>query len=272
MTESNNQKVITPCPNCGKKVRVPKIKKKIRVTCPGCRHIFSYRYSILALSEDVKRLMLCGAAGGAAGFLLSELLGRSYTAESMSGAIFVLVGTFALLGISIGGFLGGAEGYFHRNRYRMMYGIKMGVLLGGIGGAVAGLMAQAAFSVILSMGNTVDGQVPFVHMMLARTIGWAIFGSLLGAAYGIKENTLGDLKFGVLSGCIGGTIAGVLFDPLARAIQAGQGSVSRFAGFVILGLSLGTAIRYLQEAALRGERKDMFKTLSYRLPQNLRLE
>lgn len=31
---------ITKCPNCKQKIRMPRGKKKIRVTCPSCKHSF----------------------------------------------------------------------------------------------------------------------------------------------------------------------------------------------------------------------------------------
>ena len=44
--QNNEEKIIILCENCGQKLRlpIPAPKKKMRVTCPKCRHEFLFRY------------------------------------------------------------------------------------------------------------------------------------------------------------------------------------------------------------------------------------
>ncbi|MFC1504772.1 hypothetical protein ACFL6D_05080, partial [Spirochaetota bacterium] len=159
------------------------------------------------------------------------------------------------------------EGYYKKNRERMIYGLKIGVMLGCIGGVLSGVIAQNVFSFILGKAQ----EQSLFYIMFARTIGWAVFGALLGISYGVKQNTLGDLKFGAMSGFIGGTFAGILFDPIGLILNIGNGIVSRAVGFAVLGAFLGAAIKSFQEYALRIDNRDMYRTLTYRLPENLRI-
>ena len=62
-------------------------------------------------------------------------------------------------------------------------------------------------------------------LVSARIVGWCVLGLLIGASQGIKENTLGDVKFGILGGAIGGAIGGLLFDPLSSVLQVGEGTL-----------------------------------------------
>lgn len=215
--------------------------------------------------------MLAGLCGGAAGFAITEILSRLLfnrvlTVPLQFLSLFV---TFSVLGLSIGAFLGGSEGFFLHNKKRMLYGVKMGVILGAIGGTTAGLLAQLVFSFILQSSPDAAGGLT---TSLARIVGWAVFGTLLGVAYGIKENTIGDLKSGAIAGAIGGAIGGALFDPLATIGGGGTGALSRAIGFIILGMCIGAAVKYLQEQSVVNDKPEMFKTLTYRLPANMRLE
>ncbi len=108
-------------------------------------------------------------------------------------------------------------------------------------------------------------------MIFARTVGWCILGLLIGASYGIKENTAGDVRFGLIGGAIGGAIGGVLFDTFGSIIQFGNGTLGRLVGFSVLGMAISIAINHLREGAIRNNRPDMYKPLTKRLPANPRL-
>lgn len=261
-------KIIILCPNCGKQVRVPRLKNKICITCPSCSIKFDHKYSIFYISKEVKQLMLFGFFGGFLGFISYEVLRVTLLDEIKLNIYKQAILTDGIFGALVGGFLGSAEGYFKNNKFRLRYGLKMGLLLGGVGGMISGFIAQFMYSMILN--NITESTI--VIQMAARTIGWAVWGMLLGISYGVKQNTLGDLKFGAISGLIGGSIGGFLFDPICLFVGGiGQGSVARLVGFSILGASLGTAIQFLQESAIKHGAKDMYTPLTKKLPTNLRL-
>ncbi|HBE01928.1 MAG: hypothetical protein A2096_07500 [Spirochaetes bacterium GWF1_41_5] len=231
--------------------------------------VYNYTWRFYHISNEVMRFSFTGMLGAFAGFLIAEMIIR-YTAgkTGMSAQLLNLFGVFGIMGALIGAFLGGAQGYYTKNRFRMISGSKTGGIFGLFGGMISGLIANFLYGFILS-----NMQSPgLFQQMAARTAGWAVFGMLLGAAYGIKENTVGDLKTGLMSGFIGGAIAGLLFDPISMIMSAGGGAFSRAAGFVILGAALGFSIKFFQEKAEESGSSEMFQRLTYRLPENVRLD
>ena len=94
-------------------------------------------------------------------------------------------------GICLGAVIGAAEGFVKKDRDRLLYGLKIGAILGLLSGVVSGLIAQFVFGAILSLAPR-GGYPSFVLVMVARTIGWCVLGLLIGASYGIKENTWGS--------------------------------------------------------------------------------
>ena len=263
-----SKKIVISCPNCGKKVRIPESDSKLRINCPSCSTLFFYKNSFLGLSKGVVRLLAFGATGGFVGFVISEIFLHSVLVNNYFELLRQAYINFSNLGLCIGGFIGSAEGYIKKIKYRMWYGIKIGVILGGIGGAISGVIAQLLFTFLLNIDNANNNF--FTHMMI-RTFCWGIFGLLLGLSYGIKQNTIGDLKSGLISGLIGGVAGGLLFDPLSVLLPFNDGLISRALGYSVIGLSLGACIQFLQEKSVKNNNKDMYQPLTKKLPANLRL-
>ena len=271
------KKIIIECPNCRQNLRIPKTKERLKVSCRVCKVSFNYQSHHLPLSLWTKRYMLTGLLGGSIGFFVTEFL-HQYIALIIPATITMLlgdIGTISLLGCFIGAFLGAADGYYLKNKQQFYYGITIGGLLGFMGGVFSGILGQWTYRSILlafEQSQVLTSIVnPSVQIIIARTLGWSVFGMLLGASYGIKENTIGDLKYGLLSGLAGGAVAGVLFDPIAWYLR-GQDGISRLIGFALLGMVLGFSIKFSQERALKKNSASFFKRLSSRLPNNLRLE
>ena len=161
--------------------------------------------------------------------------------------------------------MGAAEGLFCKNRRRLCYGLGIGAGLGIIGGAISGGIAQLAYAAILA-SSMARGEPSLAVLVSARTVGWCVLGLLIGAAQGIKENTWGDVKFGILGGAIGGAIGGLLFDPLSSVLQVGEGTLGRLAAFAILGTTIAVSINRLQESALSSNRREMYQPLTSSCP------
>jgi hypothetical protein len=257
------------CTQCCQKLRLPRLAKALQVTCPRCRHGFRFRHYFLGFSSVDRQPALVGLAGALAGFAAVEVVNAALHGTTLDHipTLYSML-TFAAFGICLGTLMGGAEGLFAKNRARLLYGLKMGALLGVISGAVAGAVAQVIYSTIL--GNASGLPSPGL-IIFARAAGWAVLGLLLGASYGIKENTFGDLKAGLIGGGLGGLIGGLLFDPLGNWLQIGDGTISRLAAFLVLGAAIALAISRLREAGIRGERREMYRTLLPALPENPRL-
>lgn len=264
MGSEQNKNIIILCENCSQKLRVPKRRKQIQVTCPKCRHKFNYRHNIFGLSSSKKKYLQVGFIGSIVGFLFVEIIYYSWLIRNVFLSSTIVTGVF---GLGLGGVMGLAEGFFRKDKERMYYGLKVGATLGLISGGIAGLIAQSVFSLTLSNANypSLD------DMIFARTIGWCVLGFLIGGSYGIKENTIGDLKSGLIGGSIGGAIGGILFDPLNSFIQIGNGTFGRLVGFSVLGIAVSISINHFQEIAIKNNKREMYQQLTKRLPPNPRL-
>lgn len=265
----NEVKIIILCENCSQKLRIPKRKKQIRVTCPTCRHEFNYKRYFFGFSSNNKKPLLVGLVGSLIGFFLVEIVNFNRALASTNPLVATMI-TIAAFGMCLGAVMGGAEGFFRKNKPRLYYGLKVGAILGLLSGAISGCIAQLIYSFILA-AFTVQSTPSLTVVMFARTVGWAILGLLLGIAYGVKENTLGDLKFGLIGGAIGGTIGGFFFDPLSILIQLGGGTIGRLVAFSILGMTIGVSINYFREVAIRRNLPEMYKPITRKLPPNSRL-
>jgi hypothetical protein len=264
--------IIIPCRNSSQKLRIPKCAGKLQITCPRCRHTFEYRHSAPGLLATSRRPLLIRLAGSLVGFVMVELLQAAGSLDHAGalGAVLSAMLAIGVFGMCLGASMGAAEGLFCKNLRRLCYGLGIGAGLGLIGGAISGGIAQFAYAAILASSMT-RGEPSLAVLVLARSVGWCVLGLLIGAAQGIKENTLGDVKFGILGGAIGGAIGGLLFDPLSSVFQVGEGTLGRLAAFVVLGTTIAVAINRLQAGALSSNRREMYQPLTQRLPANPRL-
>lgn len=264
------KKHIILCHFCSRRLRVPKHSKELKVKCPSCGQRFNYKNTwfkrLLRLSSPSARYTVAGLIGGAVGFALAELA-DVFLLFRLPSILTVPLST-GLFGAVLGAFLSAVHSFFVKDWPRFKYGLKTGALLGFVGGAVAGLLGQLVFSLILNIaGETAS----WPWIIGARVLGWTLLGLALGAAYGIKENTAGDLKSGLWGGALGGALGGLLFDPVANLLPITGGYIGRLLGFTVLGGAIGAAISGVREVALRRESASMYTPLSKRLPNNPRL-
>ncbi|MFB2972527.1 hypothetical protein ACE1CD_26510 [Aerosakkonema sp. BLCC-F183] len=268
--ENNNEvKIIILCENCSQKLRIPKRKKKLRVTCPTCRHEFNYKRYVFGFSSNNKKPLLVGWVGSLIGFIVVEIIQLSRILATTNTFLNAMI-TFGAFGMCLGAVMGAAEGFFRKDRTKLYYGLKVGSTLGLVSGVISGFIAQYVFVSILSF-STVDSAPPLALLIFARTAGWCILGILLGGSYGIKENTLGDLKFGFIGGGIGGAIGGLFFDPLGSLFEFGGGTVGRLLGLSLVGMNIGVTINRFREVAIAQNRPEMYRQITRKLPTNSRL-
>jgi hypothetical protein len=105
--------------------------------------------------------VLTGAIGGAAGFLLMEVIvaiGRwlgmfegGYVADVGRIAFY-----FAGFGLAVGAALGATEGWVREDRQQLGYGLAVGAVLGLAGGFVGGGVGQAIYGLAAGPGSKVD--------------------------------------------------------------------------------------------------------------------
>ena len=173
------------------------------------RRMRTYYYAVL------------GAIGGLVGWKISDLLGLSFVSNIyMSEAI---VG--ALIGLSIGFFIGITEGAMTRNIVRAGKSGLTGGLLGLVAGAIGLPVSELLF-------QTVGAG------WLGRMLGWGIFGLLIGLAEGVVGKN--QAWKGMLGGLVGGAIGGFLLESTHNWLK--DPLIGKVVGLVLLGASTGAFI------------------------------
>lgn len=102
----------------------------------------------------------------------------------------------------------------------------------------------------LSFGGGVAGQISylFVQNSLTRGIGWALIGTAIGVGLGFVRRDMLQAARGAMGGALGGFIGGFIFDGLTALNDAGDGSLSRFVGQIIMGALIALFMRVVQDA------------------------
>lgn len=170
-----------------------------------------------------------GAMGGLIGWQASNAIGLSFWSNLYLSEIVV----GGLIGMSIGALIGFSEGLNSRNFLQIL---KSGLFSGGlglIGGAIGLPIAEGLF---LFLGGGI----------LGRTIGWAVFGLLIGAAFAFTSGNeawkpaLGGAIGGLLGGFVLESVRGLFPDPLygkAIGLTAMGASIGIFIALIVLLLS-----------------------------------
>ena len=164
---------------------------------------------------------LLGAMGGLIGWQVSDQIGLSFSSNLyLSEAV---VG--ALVGLCVGLFIGLTEGAVTRNPVQA---VKLGVFSGVLGMGAGAIGLPLSEFLFQSVGAGVVG----------RTLGWAVFGMLLGLAEGIVGKS--QAWKGMLGGLIGGALGGVLLEAVHSQLQ--DPLTGKATGLVLLGASVGAFI------------------------------
>ena len=162
-----------------------------------------------------------GAIGGLIGWQISNVIGLSFASSIyLSEAV---VG--ALVGLSIGLLIGIAEGVLTRNLVQAAKAGGLGGLLGAGAGIIGLPLSEWLFQ---SVGAGMGG----------RTLGWAVFGLLIGLAEGMGGRS--QVWKGMLGGLLGGALGGFLLEGLQSLLKASI--IGKAVGLVLLGASIGAFI------------------------------
>jgi VWFA-related protein len=176
-----------------------------------------------------------GAIGGLIGwFIIESFLSLDNLNIFLSDAIWGVV-----MGFLIGAFIGAVDGSLSKNLYRILVGCSGGALMGAVGGMVGLTIGEGLF--LLGGGGIVG-----------RSLGWAIFGLLVGTSEGLVNRSPRKVSYGTIGGAIGGLIGGSVFDALSRAFahQAQNlmnQTLSRAVGLIVLGACIGSLIGLVED-------------------------
>jgi len=125
------------------------------------------------------------------------------------------------------------EGVLNGNRRQLLRGLQRGSILGLVGGAI-GLTAGELALHVIGGGYT------------ARSIGWALFGMLVGIGEGQANRSPRKARYGAVGGMAGGFIGGLLVEAIAQQGVTAQ-SAMRGVGLVILGACIGSLLAVVSE-------------------------
>jgi tetrahydromethanopterin S-methyltransferase subunit G len=162
-----------------------------------------------------------GAMGGLAGWVISNLLGLSFTPSLYVSE--ALVGS--LIGLCVGVLIGAAEGLVTLNLVHAARAGGFGALLGLLAGSVGLPLGELLFQSI--------GAGP-----VGRALGWALFGLLIGLAEGVGGRS--QIWKGALGGFAGGLVGGALLEG-SRGWLANP-LLGKAVGLILLGASVGALI------------------------------
>lgn len=83
-----------------------------------------------------------------------------------------------------------------------------------------------------------------IGFIIARSLAWALIGAALGLGINLRRCTSAQRRASFMGGVAGGTLGGLLFDPINRFIfpLVEDGSIMRFVGLCVIGLSVGVFV------------------------------
>jgi len=167
---------------------------------------------------------ILGALGGLLSWQVSNWIGLSFSANIyLSDAV-----AGALIGFCLGFPLGAADGFLAQSALRgARSGLRYG-MVGMLAGLVGLPLGELAFNV-------------FGQGVLGRSLGWGVFGLLLGMAEGVAGRS--DLWKGALGGSLGGLLGGMLLE--AALPLLGDLTYGKAFGLALLGAAIGAVIAFV---------------------------
>ncbi len=193
---------------------------------------------------------LARALFGAIGGLVAWVITEPFVTDPRSAAEFhrpmtEVIRAMAFFGLVVGAGIGsaltGLEELLWGSRQRAKQMTGKIALLGGLGGAFALVIGNFIYNLFPHEFGKMSGLD-----VLARSLGWAAVGALLGLALGaVRKSWQGALHSG-LGGLLGGAIGGLLFDTAAPLLGmvltmglAEPGLGSRLIGLTLMGALIG---------------------------------
>ncbi len=127
--------------------------------------------------------------------------------------------------------------------YRGGLALLVGLVLGFVFEFVANIIFNIALGFVYALGVDSAANPGF---WVARGLGWMVFGVAGGLVYGLVGTSVKKGQYGVLGGVIGAGIGGLLFDPIAVALDGAE--ASRAVGFALFGAATGVGIGLVESA------------------------
>ncbi len=196
---------------------------------------------------------LAGLVGGAIGWLPVELashnshLGQAQT----TGDLIAYYISAAIAAGAIGAFITAVDTSEMRVTPEVQRRFIRGFAICALLSLLSTYFGNYVFNAVLEAGGVgfspngelVTGSI--ATLVIARLLGWAIDGALVGAGVGLATLTMENVPKGAVGGLVGGAVGGVFFDLIGAVV--GGGLASRFFGEAATGLAIGLFIGLVQE-------------------------
>ena len=191
---------------------------------------------------------LAGLVGGAVGWLPVEIANHGHYLTEVTSpgqGVREFISTALMAGV-IGGLILAADEQTLQITPQTQRRFLRGFTLCFILSIPATYYSSAVFGAILDAGGWGvghPGSLPY--LILARVVGWALAGMMLGVGVGLSTLSLRNVLKGATGGWVGGFVGGLLFDLIGSISQSGL--PSRFITLSAIGLSIGLFIGLVQE-------------------------
>ncbi len=196
---------------------------------------------------------LAGLCGGAIGWLPVELASHnSHLGEAQTtGDLIAYYISAAIAAGAIGAFITAVDTSDVRVTPEAKRRFTRGFVICAVLSLLSTYLGNFVFNSVLQAGGVgfspsgelVSGSI--VTLVIARLLGWAIDGALVGAGVGLATLTTENLPKGAIGGLVGGAVGGIAFDLIGWIV--GGGLASRFFGEAVTGLAIGLFIGLVQE-------------------------
>jgi len=196
----------------------------------------------------VRRIYLHALVGALGGWLGWMLFGELCSKDAPWQVNALLGG--ALIGACIGYCIAAVEGFLDRSLLRFLRLAAVGIVLGALGGAAGFYAGDYVNLLIVSAAGAGSTLAQFCHV-LARMLGWALFGLAVGMSEGIATRSRRKVKYGAIGGSLGGALAGMTFGILLLMMPREASYLwGQALGLLILGGLIG-ALRALVEEVMK---------------------
>lgn len=195
------------------------------------------------------------AVFGALGGLLGWMLAGEFLADYFRGSTWdpmLALASGAFVGAMIGYFVVSVDAILDRSLLRFCRFAAVGIVLGGVGGAIGNWVGDQLNYLLLESLAKDTSWMTLYAPLLARGLGWAVFGFAIGISEGVAARSLGKFSYGAIGGTLGGFLGGVIVASLMRNVENLSHEDPSYVwgqalGLVILGACIGSLTALVEE-------------------------
>lgn len=181
---------------------------------------------------------------GVAGALLAWALCEPFYQGGVPHGVAHLLGPLVITSMCLA--FASAECWAERSSAKYLRRAVLAVVLGAVLGCVLITMANLLYTLLLAISAREGGESKPVHQVIARSVGWGVYGVASGAVYGVIGGSIRKGAYGILGGVAGAVLGGALFDPISWLF--GNGTVSRAVALVVYAAGTGMAMGLVEDA------------------------